>query len=109
MFLFSFSSNKQKIIAYTNEKLIFQAFHYHSQGNGKKVSNSVRECRHYCYFLNNSVRFTFNVFLNRENVQKTKCFYFSWQDIPFTRHEIFLKQRLKNHYCPWVNAYGFYL
>ena len=29
-------SDKQKIIAYTNEKLIFQAFHYHSQGNGKK-------------------------------------------------------------------------
>ena len=26
----------QKVIAYTNEKLIFQAFHYHSQGNGKK-------------------------------------------------------------------------
>ena len=70
MFFFSFSSNKQKIIAYTNEKLIFQAFHYHSQGNGKKVSNSVRECWYYCYFLNNSVRFTFNVGLNIENVQK---------------------------------------
>ena len=69
MFFFLFS-NKQKIIAYTNEKLIFQAFHYHSQGNGKKVSNSVRECWYYCYFLNNSVRFTFNVGLNIENVQK---------------------------------------
>ena len=108
MFFFLFSSNKQKIIAYTNEKLIFQAFHYHSQGNGKKVSNSVRECWYYCYFLNNSVRFTFNVGLNIENVQK-QMFLF-WQDIPLLRHErFFLKQRLKNHYCPWVNAYGFYL
>ena len=31
-----FSLQLQKVIAYTNEKLIFQAFHYHSQGNGKK-------------------------------------------------------------------------
>ena len=31
-----FFSQIQKVIAYTNEKLIFQAFHYHSQGNGKK-------------------------------------------------------------------------
>ena len=37
----------QKVIAYTNEKLIFQAFHYHSQGNGKRWV-IVREW-YFCY------------------------------------------------------------
>ena len=42
-----FFSQIQKVIAYTNEKLIFQAFHYHSQGNGKKWI-IVRK-RYFCY------------------------------------------------------------
>ena len=104
-----FSSNKQKIIAYTNEKLIFQAFHYHSQGNGKKWVIVYANAGTFVIFLIIVCGLLSTCFWTEKMCKKPNVFILAGKIYLLLDTRFFLKQRLKNHYCPWVNAYGFYL